>query len=500
MISPPKICVSIGRGRHKQMIAEHRHLVEQGAKLVELRLDYVRRAVNLKRLISDRPCPVIITCRRDADGGQWTESEDARLVLLRSAIADGVEYVDLEEDIAGGIPRFGKTRRIVSYHNFRETPDDLHAIHRRMAGLDPDIIKIATMAHHPHDNVRILQLIKSSSIPTVAMCMGDIGTPSRLLAGRFGAPFTYATFHHERSLAPGQLSYRQMTDIYHYESINAETAIYGVVADPIAHSLSPVLHNAAFRELDLKNAYLPFRVPREDLGTFLGDCQDLGIKGLSVTIPHKEEVMQYLDSVDADAAAIGAVNTVVFQGETLLGYNTDHQAAVDSLLSVFDPTGGRAAGLAGKTALILGAGGVSRAIAYGLKQLGADVIICGRSETRAKQLAEKFGCRTVEWESRHRSKPGILVNGTPLGMHPNVDETPIERRYLHRDTIVFDTVYNPEQTLLIKQARETGCRVVTGVDMFVRQAALQFRLFTGLDAPVDLMRHALKATTGAAKY
>ena len=206
------ICVSIARGRHRQVMAEHRHLVEEGAELVEIRLDYIRRQIDLKRLLRDRACPVIATCRRAEDQGRWEGNEESRQMLLRAAIVEGVEYVDLEADIAGGIPRYGKTKRIVSFHNFRETPDDLEAIHARLASLDADIVKIATMAHEPHDNVRMLQLVRHSKIPTVGICMGEIGTPSRILAGKFGAPFTYATFHHERTLAPGQLSFRQMQD------------------------------------------------------------------------------------------------------------------------------------------------------------------------------------------------------------------------------------------------------------------------------------------------
>lgn len=492
------ICVSIGRGRHKQMIAEHRHLVEQGAQLVELRLDYIRRDVNLKRLLADRPCPVIVTCRREKDGGRWSESEEARMMLLRSAIADGVDYVDLEEDVAGGVPRFGSTKRVISYHNFRETPDDLAAIHRRCASMDADIVKIATMANNPHDSVRMLDLVRASEVPMVGMCMGDIGTPSRLLAGKFGAPFTYATFHHERALAPGQLSYKQMTEIYHYDRIQRDTEVYGVVADPIGHSLSPIVHNVAFAEQRLNKTYVPFRVPREHLEPFIEDCRSLGVRGLSITIPHKEQVLGLLTKVDSAAAAIGAANTVLFEDGELHGYNTDYQAAMESLAMAHGKEGEK--GFAGRTALILGAGGVSRAIAYGLKEQGAQVVITGRSATRAAALAADMECRHVEWNARHNVKAHVLINGTPVGMHPNVDETPFDGHYLRRHMIVFDTVYNPEQTLLIKKAREQGCRIATGVDMFVRQAALQFKLFTGQDAPVRLMLQQVRRAIGAARY
>lgn len=492
------ICVSIGRGRHKHLIAEHRHLVEQGAQLVELRLDYIRREINLKRLLRDRPCPVIVTCRRERDGGKWTESEAARLILLRSAIVEGVEYVDLEEDIAANIPRYGKTKRIISHHNFRETPYDLEDLHERLSKMDADIVKIATMAHHPQDNLRMLRLVKNSKTPTVGMCMGEIGTPTRILAGKFGAPFTYATFHHERALAPGQLSFRQMVDIYHYDRINADTEVYGVIADPVGHSLSHLIHNAAFSHLKMNKVYVPFRVPREDLDEFLANCRELGVKGLSVTIPHKEAVLRHLHRAERAVRGIEAANTIVMEGEVNAGFNTDFRAAMDSLADALGVEESERM-LAGRIALVLGAGGVSKAIAFGLKRRGADVVISARTSQRAEELAERLECRYVDWIVRHSVKCDILVNGTPLGMHPNVDETPYERRYLRPTVIVFDTVYNPEQTLLVKDARHQGCRVITGVEMFVRQAALQFKHFTGEDAPMDLMRDAVKRAIGAAR-
>lgn len=238
------ICVSIGRGRHQMMIAEYKLLAEQGAELVELRLDYIRRPVNLSRILEGKPCPVVATVRRPRDGGKWMRSEEDRVMLLRSAIVSGVDYVDLEYDIAGSVPRYGKTQRIVSYHNFDETPSNLREIHKKMQKLDPDIIKIATKANNPIDNIRALRLCRDSSIPTVAFCMGEMGLISRVLCGRFGAPLTYATFNDDRQIAPGQLSFRQMQDDYRYDEITPNTKILGVIADPVEHSFSPSVHNA----------------------------------------------------------------------------------------------------------------------------------------------------------------------------------------------------------------------------------------------------------------
>ena len=494
------ICVAIGRGRHRHMIAEHRHLAQAGAKLVELRLDYINGPVNIRRLLRDRPCPAIVTCRREADGGKFEGDDESRLMLLREAIAEGVEYVDLEDDIATKIQRFGQTKRIVSYHDFRKTPDDLTAIYDRIAATDPDIVKIATMAHSPHDNLRMLRLIRDAKLPVVGMCMGDIGIPSRILAGRFGAPFTYATFHHERALAPGQLSYEEMVENYHYDHVGPNTEVYGVIADPIGHSLSPLVHNALFREEGIDAVYVPFRVPSENLAQFIQDAPEMGLRGLSVTIPHKEAIGPHLKKIDPAVKGIKAVNTVVFKNSDIVGYNTDYKAALDSLE---DCLGGRDNGdspLAGKTALVLGAGGAARAVAFALHRCAADVVIAGRTPARAQLLAEEFGCRAVDWDARYGIMADVLVNCTPVGMHPEVDTTPYDKRHLRPTTLVFDTVYNPESTLLIKQARSQSCPVVTGVEMFVRQACWQFFLFTGKQADPDLARDVLKRAIGPVKY
>ena len=484
------------------MMAEHRHLVEQGVELVELRLDYItNREVNLKRLLRERPCPVIITARRESDGGKWQKSEEDRIILLRSAIAEGVEYVDIEEDIADKIPRYGSTKRVVSLHDFEKTPEDLETIHNRMAKLDPDIIKIATMAHSPNDNLRMLDLMKQTSIPTIGMCMGDIGTPTRILAAKYGAPYTYATFHHERSLAPGQLSYRVMREVYDYESINSETEIFGVIGDPIGHSLSPVVHNPAFRELGMNRVYIPFRVPARHLDQFIKDCPGMGIRGLSVTIPHKEAVLKHCSRVDGAVKGIGAVNTMVFENDgSVVGYNTDYRASMSSLDQKLG-TEKRSKPMAGQAGLVLGSGGAARALAFGLKRRGADVVIAGRTLSRAEKLANELDCRAISWEHRYNVKAEVIVNATPVGMHPNVNETPYEKSHLKPSMLVFDTVYNPEQTLLFKEARDRRCRTISGMEMFVGQAALQFSLFTGVEEPpVEVMQKEIKRAIGAARY
>jgi len=503
------ICVSIGRGRHRHVIAEHKYLAEHGIRLVELRLDYIEGPVQVGRLLRERHCPVIATCRRAADGGRWGQSEEARQLVLRTAIVEGADYIDLEDDIATGIPRYGRTKRIISHHDFHKTPADLAAIHARLAAMDADIVKIATMANHPTDNLRMMELVRSSRIPTVGICMGDIGMPTRVLVGSCGAPFTFATFHEDRVLAPGQIGWRQMRDLYRYDSISTATRIYGVVADPVAHSLSPVVHNAALEAAGIDAVYLPFRVPAEQLDEFLERAANWPLSGLSVTIPHKEAVLKHAVRQDELVTAIGAANTLAFEPSGVAAFNTDATAAVESLKNALlyrdaeggdaDETGQSGEGFGLKTAIVLGAGGAARAVAFGLKQQGVDVTVTSRTLERSRRIATEVGCKAVDWNARYRVPHDCVVNATPIGMHPNVDETPYAKEHLRQYMTVFDTVYNPENTLLVKEARAVGCQIVTGVDMFVRQAAIQFRIWQGVAAPEQVMRDALKQATSSAR-
>lgn len=491
------ICVSLGRTRHQKMIEEQVALAKAGAELIELRLDFLARPPDVAGLIKNRPVPVVVTCRRREDRGLWRWDETTRRTALRTAIGCEADYVDLEVDIAANIPRFGKTKRIVSHHDFKETPANLAELHAGMKKLDPDIIKLVTMANSPDDAVRLLEIASKSDIPTIGFCMGDLGLFSRILCGKYGAPFTYATFSADRVMAPGQLAFREMRDLYQFDQIGPETKVFGVVGDPIGHSLSPLLHNKAFRHHGMNCVYLPIRIPRNTLSETLNALDWLNIRGYSVTIPHKQEAMEYADECDESVRKIGAANTL-FRGEDNIWHagNTDCEAAIQSIRT------GLAEGqtLEGKKAIVLGAGGAARAVIEGLTRSGAFVAIANRSNSRSEKLANEFGCSFVRWEHRGRELAEILINCTPVGMHPQMDETPFPENWLSPGMLVFDTVYNPEHTLLIKQARGRGCKTVSGIEMFVRQAAAQFEKFTGESPDLGQMRTTLRRKISAVNY
>lgn len=495
------ICVSIGRTRHKMMLMEHRALAERGAELCELRVDWLSRMPDVSRLLRDRPTPVIFTCRRQSDRGRWRGTEEQRLSLLRTAIVSEVDYVDLEDDVAGNVPRFGKTKRIVSHHNFDETPADLQSIYERMTKLDPDIIKIVTMANSPSDPIRMLKLVESAAVPTVGFCMGELGLVSRLLCGKYGAPFSYATFSKDREMAPGQLSFEEMQDVYAYPQISSHTQVFGVVGDPLAHSLSPLIHNAAFRHDELDAVYVPIRIPRDQLAPTLKEYEWLDVRGYSVTIPHKEAAMQIASHFISPVRDIGAANTLYRDSRgQWCAMNTDCQAALQSIRVGLGAHPDDSEVLRGRKVLMLGAGGVARAIGFGLVECGAALAVTNRTHKRAMELAQSLGCQQIKWENRSSVLAEIIVNCTSVGMHPNVDETPFQMNWINEGTLVFDTVYNPENTLLLKQAREYGWKTVSGLEMFVRQAAAQYEQFTGQAAPLEHMRETLRRGISAVRH
>jgi len=493
------ICVTIGRGRHSSLAEEWKAAADAGVQLVELRIDCLRRDPDLKRILAHRPTPFVFTIRRGADGGLWRGNEEKRQRLIREAIALGVDYIDLEMDIANQIKRFGKTKRIVSYHNLKGTPEDIQEIAEQCDEMDADVVKVATTAQTVGDASKILQIAANAPVPTIAIAMGPLGVFTRVLGAKFGAPFTYAGFNPERVFAAGMLYYPTLKRDYCYDQIDANTEVFAVIGDPIEQSLSPAIHNPAFRQIGLNKVMVPLLIPSTDLVGSLKELEWLGIKGMSVTIPHKETIVALVSKKDGAVEKTGSCNTVVVEDGKWTGYNTDYRAAMDSLENALGGSGGseESSPLFEKQVLILGAGGVARSIAFGLQRRGAAITITNRHDDRATHLAEEVGGRTVNWSVRASQAPDVMINCTPVGMHPDVDDTPVPPAAFSKSSmLVFDTVYHPENTMFLKLARERNCPTISGVEMFIGQAAHQFKLYTGHEAPVDFMRDCLKRRLG----
>ncbi|NNJ24506.1 type I 3-dehydroquinate dehydratase [Alienimonas chondri] len=502
------LCVSIARSHPARMRAEHAALAEAGAKLVEYRLDWLKGPVDVAALIADRPTPVVLTCRRREDGGKWKGTEEQRLGLLRQAILAEPEFVDLEGDVAPKVPRFGKAKRVVSHHDMKGTPSvkELAKLHKSLAAANADVVKLVTTATCMADNARVLAVGAAAKMPTIAFCMGESGLASRVMCCAKGAPWTYAGFTSERTLAPGLPDFATMRTAYRAHRVKKGTRFFGVLGDPVAHSLSPQLHNTAFREAGFNGCYLPLRVTSEEWDDAIPALAAMGFEGFSVTIPHKAAALELATggkNMATDAARrIGAANTLVVtdrdEGNPVWhAANTDHDAALGSLLEALGEKDG--ARLDGQRALILGNGGVARAIVAALAGVGCAVTVAGRSEKKVRPLVDDFGGIAQTWPNRGTGTFQIVVNCTPVGMWPNMDESPLPENRFPPNAVVFDTIYNPNRTLFLKEAEARGCRTIGGADMFVRQAEAQYEMFTGAPAPKGVMRAALADAMSVAK-
>ncbi|MCK6474975.1 MAG: shikimate dehydrogenase [Planctomycetes bacterium] len=503
----PQVCIASHHGSFAELLAdaEFRAAAERpdGACLVEFRVDAFadRSEAKLREaLVAFTPQRCVVTYRSPEEGGRDANaSDETRLAFAKTAVQAQAAFVDLEVatfarlgDRARGVFADRKsTRLIASFHDFEAVPvyDRLHALRKQGEALGADVVKIAVQPKAIHDASPLLDLLYATDFakPLMALAMGEAGFWSRVLGPRFPqpAPFTFARGEGAPGTAPGQPIWRELLELYRFRRIGPATPVYGVIGSPIAHSLSPAMHNAALAALNLDGVFLPFRVDGEPAAFAREIAPKLGVRGLSVTIPHKETVIAAAAEIDPLARQIGAVNTLVARGGGWFATNTDAHAAAGS----FEEAAGGEGALNGKTVLVLGAGGAARAVAFGIKARGAEVWLHNRTESRAEKLAQDVGARCVKREEISRQPKALLgvINTTSVGMHPNVDATPLAASEIPQGSLVFDTVYNPLRTRLLELAEGRGCRTLNGLKMFVRQGAEQFRLFTGRPAPVEVM-------------
>lgn len=497
------LCVAIFVTDLAQAKRDIARAAEAGADMVELRIDTFTEPHQVRQLAEECILPAIVTCRAAWEGGQSELPDEKRLEALEAACHGKVRYLDIELETTrrgGDLPVWRPL--ICSFHDFQGRPAKLHNILLEMNHRPGAVNKIVWFARSIRDCIEVFELLTTRTKPTIALCMGEAGVATRILAKKFGAFVTFASLEADSTTAPGQVSIAEMKNLYRWDAITPETKVYGVVASPVKHSMSPAIHNAAFSAVGHDGVYLPFLVEPgyESFKAFMESFlafQPLHLSGLSVTLPHKENALRYLKArgatIEPLAESIGAVNTIVIASDgTLTGFNSDYAAILDSITSGLSITREQ---LAGKRVAIIGAGGTGRTAVAGLAHYGAAITIYNRTLARAQDLAKEFDGKTgrvvaTPLESLDKSSCDILLNTTSIGMHPKVDESPIDGNLpdLSADTLVFDAVYNPPETKLLQQARAAGAKTVSGVEMFVRQAVRQFELWTGKPAPADLMR------------
>jgi 3-dehydroquinate dehydratase / shikimate dehydrogenase len=483
-----KICAVVAAPDSQSMRRQLRVALRQSST-IELRLDWLSDDREITRFlagldVAPAGATLIATCRRRAAGGKYTGTIAKQLVHLSDAIRAGCKWYDLEIESVRRCPSellgvlLGEGRQLTSAHFFERMPGNLGRLAVELSRGRSDAIKIAAQCASLRDARKLLRFAGQRR-NIVAVPMGEVALPARLLAVREGSAFTYAPV--EIATAPGQIQLDAIKRIYRAHRLGRRTRVYGVIGNPIAHSLSPQLQNAGFQARRVDAVYLPFLV--RDLRDFIDSIEPLGIRGFSVTLPHKQRILRYLDGCDPLAAKIGAVNTVVVRGGgKLYGYNTDYVGVLRSLE--------RRMPLRGSRVLIVGAGGAARAVAFALAQSGATPCITARRPAQAKALALAAGGQAVAWQRVRREFFDSVVNATPVGMHPLVGRSPLGARDLNC-RLVFDTIYRPRTTRLLQLAAQRGIETVSGVEMFVAQGTAQWEIWTGERAPLEAMRRAV---------
>ncbi|MDP9115174.1 MAG: shikimate dehydrogenase [Acidobacteriota bacterium] len=492
----PRICIALGFTDSETLLAHARSEYEAGERFFEFRLDYLPKpeqgVAALRRFLARHAdCSILATCRRHQNMGRFNGSIEEQLRILEAAIAAGAQAVDIEiESAEDCAPRLEALRShayvLLSYHNYGGTPP-VDSIMRRMRRVSADGYKIVTTAKKPSDNYKVLEVARRyPKLDTVLLAMGETGFPTRVLSPGFGGIYTYAAPNTATGTASGQVSARQLRNLYRVEKISRDAKIYGVIADPVRHSISPAVHNRAFQARRIDAVYLPFLVHPVQLKDFFHLAAKLPLSGFSVTIPHKQKIIRYLDVVEPLARRIGAVNTVWRKSGKWRGTNTDTAGVTGPLAKRLR--------LGKSTALIVGNGGAARGAVYALAEAGVKLAITGRNLDRVRVLARAVGAELLTREQADSRMFDVLVHATPLGMTPRDGECFFPGRIPAQ--LVFDMVYNPLETLLLRRAKSQGAECVNGLEMFIEQAVRQFEIFTGDTAPRAVMeRAALEALT-----
>ena len=474
-MSKPLLCVTV-TGATTAELRQNRDAVPD-ADVIELRLDTVSDP-SVAGALAGRRRPVIVTCRPAWEGGGFKGSEEERKQILADALSLGAEYVDVEwrarfDDLIAG----ARGRRIVlSAHDFLGVPIDLTARVHAMRSSGAEVVKVAATLSSLSDCVPLMDLGAQSGPQSglALIGMGPYGLATRVLAGRFGSIWTYAGALKEI----GQLTAETLLKDYHFRSVTDTTEIYGVAGGSVRHSVSPAMHNAAFRAARVDAVYLP--LPATSATDFATFGRAIGISGASVTIPLKVALFDQVDEVYSVARRIGAINTIRVSDGRWIGGNTDASGFLEPLQEKI--------ALKGLRASVLGAGGAARAVTVALASSGCAVTLHARSRQQAEETAMLTSVELGPWPP----EPGswdLLINCTPVGMYPHLEETPIPAEHL-TGRYVYDLVYNPSTTRLLRDAATRGCETIGGLDMLVAQAREQFQWWVGIKPQAGVMREA----------
>ena len=485
----PKVCLALSGDTVDDMLAAAESMARDNP-FMEFRLDYLKQPLAAlskihKFLETNQFVTAIGTCRRADNGGKFKGSLASELEVLTKAHAAGCQLVDLELQSAlnatpEAIARLrSRAGLILSFHDFRATRN-LDDTLEKMLKIPADYYKVVGTATTLFDNVTMMKFLQTRSDKhgLIGICMGEQGIISRVLSVRAGSVFTFGAISSDLKTAPGQVSSRDLRSIYRIEQVDAATRVYGVAGDPVEHSLSPIIMNTAMRRENVNSVYVPLHA--KTLKDLLHCVRDIPLHGLSVTMPYKQAILPHLDNTDAHTTKIGACNTVVRgQDGKLYGFNTDVAGVLRPLEQRITVDGAKV--------LVLGAGGAARAAVFGLKERGAEVWVMNRTSATGQKLARQAKAHSIKRADLHKVAFDVIINATPLGMG-NIKDCPLKDDEIQAK-VVFDMVYDPVETHLLRVARAKGIAVIPGVEMFVQQAARQFEIWTGKPAPAgDMLR------------
>ena len=462
------------------------------ADVVELRLDCLDGLEGFERVLERVTRPVILTFRPSEQGGRRELDQQARAVFWKTA--PRTEWWDVEPDLT--VER-ESSNIIVSHHDFAGVPQELTRIYERLTAMRAGVVKIAVQANDIVDCIPVFELLDRARFEgreLIAIAMGNSGLATRILGPSRGAFLTYAALEEDSATAPGQITAQKLRSVYHVDQIDRDTMICGLVGLPVMHSVSPHMHNAAFHTAGINGVYLPLEV--RDLHTFIKRMVhprtrelDWNLRGLSITAPHKSAVLEHLDWIDPQAKEIGAVNTIVIEDNQLIGFNTD---AVGFITPLFNTLGL----LNGLRVAVIGAGGAARAAVWALLKYDSHVTVFARDVEKAGALAEVFDVSYASLSSASFANYDLVINATPLGSGELIDQTAATAEQLHGARCVYDLVYNPIETRLLKEASKADCKTVRGLEMLVAQAKNQFELWTGQTPSWNVMHDAAAAALG----
>jgi 3-dehydroquinate dehydratase/shikimate dehydrogenase len=488
--------------RNLEILDKYRRYVD----LAELRVDCLEpdERFLIRRFPEMAGLPVILTIRRDIDGGKFSGGEGSRVILLSRGLAfadtdrrRNFAYVDIEEDLK--VPSleeaartFG-TRIIRSYHNFQGVDEDLALKLRSLSHGGDEIVKAAVSPQSVRDLIRVYRTARGTAdLEKILLCMGPLGLSTRILAAYMGSYLSYTSVKEEADLppgAPGQFDPRELAELYRFREVSAKTRLFGIVGYPLRVTSSPSLFNTAFTQENTDALYIPF--PSDSIHGFLELAEEIGLAGASVTVPYKEEVLPYLSRKSDEVESVGACNTLVFGPQGWMGYNTDTRGFADSLLEFIGKKNCK-----GKKITIIGAGGAARAAAAAIYRLKGKALILNRTVIRARELAIPYRFLWGGLDSRGidlmSSYSDIIIQTTSVGMEPNIEADPLELYEFSGREYVMDLIYKPERTRFLERASEAGCRIRNGYDMLIRQAKYQYHLFLGREFPV---RHISRVTS-----